>query len=94
MTVSAPAAPAPLKPATIVPVWVLTLVAAVLVGVLSPADDFYVWLPLVLAGSIVLTFVLQLVLSEKEGLVTRTMLSTCGSLVILAVATAVLAIVH
>jgi hypothetical protein len=83
-------APRRLKPLTIVPVWLLTLAAAIVIGVLSPVPEAYLWLPLALAGSVVVTFVLQLATSQKDGLVSRTMLSTCGSLVILAVATLVL----
>lgn len=79
-----------LKPLTIVPVWLLTLAAAVVIGLTSSADDAYLWLPLALAGAVLVTFVLQLATSEKDGLVSRTMLSTCGSLVILALATLVI----
>ena len=82
------------KPLTIVPVWAFTLVVAVVVSVAAPGDDFYVWLPLVLATSIILSFVLQLAASEKDGLVSRTVLSLCGSLVILAVTTGVLELVR
>lgn len=78
-----------LKPLTVLPVWLLTLVAAVLLAASGSRDTAYVWLPLVLAGSVVVTFVLQLATREKDGLVSRTILSTCGSLVILAVATLV-----
>nr|BFF15247.1 hypothetical protein GCM10025699_65500 [Microbacterium flavescens] len=41
-----------------------------------------------------LTFVLQLAVSQKDGLVSRTMLSLCGSLVILAVATLAVVLVR
>jgi len=82
-----------LKPITVVPVWVASLVAAVLIGVFSPAAEYWDHVVLALGGAIVLTFVLQLATSQKDGLVSRTMLSTCGSLVILAVVTGVLAVV-
>lgn len=82
-----------LKPITVVPVWVASLVAAVLIGVYSPAAEYWDHVVLALGGAIVLTFVLQLATSQKDGLVSRTMLSTCGSLVILAVVTGVLAFV-
>nr|BFF15248.1 hypothetical protein GCM10025699_65510 [Microbacterium flavescens] len=35
-----------LKPLTIVPVWLATLVAAVLIVLLAPADDPFTWLSL------------------------------------------------
>jgi len=82
-----------LKPITVVPVWVASLVAAVLIGLFSPAAEYWDHVVLALGGAIVLTFVLQLATSQKDGLVSRTMLSTCGSLVILAVVTGVLAVV-
>jgi hypothetical protein len=88
---STPTSLARLKPLTIAPVWLLTLVAAVVIGVLA-GDDWAGYLPLALAGSIIVTFVLQLAASEKDGLVSRTMLALCGSLVILAVTTLVLAL--
>lgn len=78
-----------LGPLTVVPVWVLTLVLAVVVVATASRDAAYTWLPLALAASIVVTFVLQLATSQKDGLVSRTIVSTCGSLVILAVATLV-----
>lgn len=89
-TTATAGAPRRLKPLTIVPVWLLTLAAAVVIGLTSSAADAYLWLPLALAGSVLVTFVLQLATSQKDGLVSRTMLSTCGSLVILALATLVI----
>ena len=89
-TAATAGAPRRLKPITIVPVWVLTLAAAIVIGVTTSAPEAYLWLPLALAGSVVVTFVLQLATSQKDGLVSRTMLSTCGSLVILALATLVI----
>lgn len=82
-----------LKPITVVPVWIAALVAAVVIGLYAPAVEYWDYVVLALAGSIVLTFVLQLATSQKDGLVSRTMLSTCGSLVILAVTTGVFSLV-
>ncbi len=76
---------------TVIPVWVIALVGAVLVGVLA-ASAALTWLPLVLAGCVLVTFGIQLALQRKEGLVTRMMASLGGALVILALATALLAI--
>ena len=90
----APSRRARLKPLTIVPAWVFSLVAGVLIGVLTDGDDHFTWLSLALAGAILLTFVLQLAASEKDGLVSRTMLALCGSLVVLAVTTLVIALVR
>jgi quinol-cytochrome oxidoreductase complex cytochrome b subunit len=97
--VSAPADTTPsrlvrLKPATIVPVWLFALVAGVVVALTTTGDDHYTWLSLALGGSILLSFVLQLAASEKDGLVSRTMLALCGSLVILAATTGAIALVR
>lgn len=74
---------------TILPVWLTTLALAILVGVLAPTA-YLTWLPLALAFVLLLTFVIQLILSRKEELVTRMIFSIGGALVILAVATVVL----
>jgi len=78
---------------TILPVWLTTLAAAIVVGI-TAGDAFLTWLPLVLAGVLLLTFAIQLVLSRKEELVTRMIFSIGGALVILVIATVVLGIVH
>ncbi|MEP6843849.1 MAG: hypothetical protein ABJA11_10020 [Pseudolysinimonas sp.] len=81
---------------SVVPVWVLALAGAIVVGVLAPASTRTVtsltWLPIVLAGSVLVTFVIQLALQRKEGLVIRMMASLGGALVICAVATGILAL--
>jgi hypothetical protein len=74
-------------PRSVIPVWVLVAVGAVLVGLYVPKPDDYGWLVLVLFGGVVVTFVTQLGLDEKVGLVNRVMASLGGSVVILAVAT-------
>jgi hypothetical protein len=78
---------------TILPVWLTTLAAAIVVGI-TAGDAYLTWLPVVLAGVLLLTFAIQLVLSRKEELVTRMIFSIGGALVILVVATVVLAVVH
>ena len=77
---------------TTIPVWVVSIIGAVAVAVFTDADHYLVWLPLVLAATIILTFVLQLATREKDGLVDRTMLSLTGSILVLAVTTGVLSL--
>ena len=81
---------------SVIPVWVIALAGAIVVGVLAPSTSStgaaLTWLPIVLAGCVLLTFAIQLALQRKDGLVTRMMASLGGALVILAVATAVLAL--
>ncbi len=79
-----------LKLASIVPVWILVLVAAVIVAVATPGFEYFTWLPIVLAASIILTFLVQLSIRRKEGFVGRLSLSGLGALVILTVVTLVL----
>lgn len=80
------------KLASIIPIWILVLVAAVIVGVTSTGQQYFTWLPIVLGATIIVTFVVQLSLRQKEGFVGRLVLSTVGALVILVAATAVLAL--
>jgi len=74
---------------SIVPVWLAAVVGAVMVGVFAP-DAAFTWLPVVMAGTILLTFVIQLALQRKEGLVSRVAASAGGAVVVLAVATGIL----
>ena len=76
---------------SILSVWLLAAVGAVLVGLFSPPGERLIWLPIVLAGAIIVTFSIQLGIQRKEGFVTRVMASVGFSVVILAVATAVMA---
>ena len=79
-----------MKLASIIPIWILVLAAAIVIGIVSVDYEYFTWLPIALGATIVLTFVVQLSLRTKEGFVGRLVLSTVGALVILAVATAVL----
>jgi hypothetical protein len=78
---------------TVIPVWVLVIVGAVLTGVYSPVDQYPTWLSIVLVAGILATFCLQLAIVRKEGLVTRVIASLGGSVVILGLTTAILSIV-
>lgn len=78
---------------SIVPVWVLTLVGVVVVVAFVPPTDALGWFPVVLAGAVVLTFGIQLSLPRKTGFVRRVTASVCGAVALLAIATAVLAVV-
>jgi hypothetical protein len=78
---------------TILPVWLITIAAAIVVGVLAGAA-YLTWLPILLAGIVLLTFTIQLTLQRKEETVTRMVYSIGGALVILLAATVVLALVH
>jgi hypothetical protein len=75
---------------SIVPVWVVAIVGAVLARVVGPPSGIYRWLALVLTAVVLLTFVIQLALPSKQGLVMRMAASIGGSVILLAVATAIL----
>ena len=79
-----------LKLASIVPVWILVALATVLVASTTEGREFFVWLPIVLGASIILTFCIQLSLRRKEGFNGRLTLSTAGALVIVAVGALIL----
>jgi hypothetical protein len=78
---------------SIIPVWVAAIAGAVLVGTLSHPSAIYGWLSIVLVVSVLLTFIIQLALPTKEGLVMRTAASIGGAVILLAVATGILALV-
>ena len=77
---------------SIVPVWVVAIVGAVLVGVIASPTGIYRWLAVVLTVVVLLTFIIQLALPSKEGLVLRMAASIGGAVVLLAVATGILAL--
>ncbi|GAA0997943.1 hypothetical protein [Subtercola frigoramans] len=78
---------------SVVPVWLLALVGAVLVGVFSPPAQYFVYLPAVLGALVIVTFIVQLAFTHPEGFVDRVAAGVAGSFVILGLATAVLALV-
>jgi beta-lactamase regulating signal transducer with metallopeptidase domain len=78
---------------TVVLVWLLAVVGAVLVGVLSPRPDHYVWLGVVLAGLVILTFAIQLSTQKIDGFVSRAVASIGVSVVVLAIAAGILAFI-
>lgn len=77
---------------SIVPVWVVAIAGAILVGVLTTPAGSYQGFVIVLTVVVLLTFVIQLALPTKQGLVLRMAASIGGSVVVLAVATAILAV--
>lgn len=75
---------------SIIPGWVLVGIAVLLVGLFAPSTRYFSGLAIVLAASVLLTFVIQLALPQKEGLVSRMMASISGAVVLVIVGTAVL----
>jgi hypothetical protein len=79
---------------SVVPVWGAAIVGAVLVGLIAQPAGRDGWFSLVLAATILLTFIIQLALPTKQGLVLRMAASIGGAVIVLAVATAVLLLVR
>jgi hypothetical protein len=75
--------------ASVWPVWLLAAVGAVLVAVLQP-DDGIVWLPIVLGVCTLTAFAIQLGGPTVPGLVDRLAAAVFGSVVVLALASAIL----
>lgn len=75
------------------PVWVLTIVAAVVIGLTSAPEQRLTWVGITFAAVVVTSFVIQLAIQKKEGFVVRTMASIGVSLLILAITTGVFALI-
>lgn len=75
--------------ASVWPVWLLAAGAAVLVGVLQPLNGI-VWLPIVLGVCTLVAFAIQLGGPTEPGLVDRLAAAVLGSIVVLAIASAIL----
>jgi hypothetical protein len=76
---------------SVVPVWLVAVLGAIAVAVLADPENYLVFLPVVLGVSTLLTFGIQLGIRRKEGYVNRVTASATGAVVILALATIVLA---
>jgi hypothetical protein len=71
------------------PVWALTALGVGLVGFLVSEDHRVSSMVAVLAGSLLMTFVLQVVAYQSEGLVRRLSLAITGSALLTGLATVV-----
>ncbi|MEV8253283.1 hypothetical protein AB0O95_04870 [Rhodoglobus sp. NPDC076762] len=78
---------------SVVPVWALSLVGTVIIGVVAAPESRVTWLAIVLAACVIFTFVVQLLIHRKEGFVARATASMVGALVVVAVATAIFALI-
>ncbi|PZF55390.1 hypothetical protein DEJ23_11955 [Curtobacterium sp. MCSS17_008] len=78
-----------LRLTSVLPVWVLAVVGAVLVLTLPEKDDF-AWLLLVFVLCVLVSFVLQLITATKDGLVERISIASSGAFVVVLVTAVVL----
>ncbi|TFD69471.1 hypothetical protein [Cryobacterium ruanii] len=77
---------------TIATVWVLAIVGALLTAILTTDDSAIGWISLTLAVCTLVTLGLQIATGSKEGYVKRITMSITGAIVILVVATVIVAL--
>jgi len=77
---------------SVLPVWVASLAAAIVIAVASAPGEAITWIAITFAGAVIATFTIQLAIQRKEGFVVRAMASIGGSLIVLAAATGILAL--
>ncbi len=70
----------------VVPVWIVTAVGVVVVGFVVDVDARVASMVAVLAASLLMAFILQVVAYHREGLVSRLSLALTGSVLLTAVA--------
>lgn len=78
---------------TIVVVWLLAVVCAVLTGLLSANSQVLVWIGLSLAGCTIATLCIQLATGRKEGYLNRVTTSIVGAVIVLGAATGIFAMI-
>ncbi len=69
--------------AGVVAVWVVAAVVAVSIGLVVPEQSRAEWMPVGLAGCLILAFVIQLVDGHAAGFVQRVAASVVGALVVM-----------
>lgn len=72
--------------ATALPVWLAVVVAAVAVALLVPVSGWWGLLPVIGAGAVIMTFVIQVSLQSKDGLVMRMLVTVSGAMMLLLLA--------
>ncbi|GAA1217091.1 hypothetical protein [Rhodoglobus aureus] len=78
---------------SVVPVWLLSLTGAIIIGATATPEMRVTWLAITLASAVVLTFVIQIAIQRKERFVARATASMVGALAIVAAATAIFALI-
>tara|TARA_B110000977_G_scaffold162713_1_gene208326 strand:- start:869 stop:1135 length:267 start_codon:yes stop_codon:yes gene_type:complete len=73
----------------VVPVWIVTALGVVVVGLVVSVDNRVASMVAVLAISLLMAFILQVVAYQSEGLVSRLSLAVTGSVLLTALATVV-----
>ena len=84
----------PMHWVSIVSVWAVTAIGAVLVGVFESSAVYLGWLGITMAASILVAMCVQLGTQEKRGFVARLSTTVAGSFVVVAIATIALFFAH
>ncbi len=80
--------------ATALPVWLAVAAALVVVAVVVPVDGWWSLLPAIAGGAVLMTFIIQVSLQLKEGLVSRMLVTVSGVIVMLLIASVATVIVQ
>lgn len=72
--------------ATALPVWLAVIATLVIIAVVVPVSGWWSLLPAIGAGAVLLTFVIQVSLQSKDGLVSRMLVTVSGVVVLLLIA--------
>ncbi|MEN9620494.1 MAG: hypothetical protein RL499_687 [Actinomycetota bacterium] len=72
--------------ATALPVWLAVVAAVIVVALALPASQWWAVLPAIAGGAMIMTFIIQVSLQSKDGLVMRMLVSVTGAIVVLMVA--------
>ena len=75
--------------ATALPVWFAVVAAVVMVGLLLPTTEWWAVLPAIAGGAMILTFIIQVSLQSKDGLVNRILVTVTGAILLLIAASIV-----
>lgn len=64
-------------------VWASAAVIAIVIGIAAPADWRAAWMPVGMAGCVILAFVVQLVQGHSQGFLRRMAASILGAFVVM-----------
>lgn len=68
---------------TALPVWLAVAAAVLVVALVLPSDQWWAVLPAIAGGAMVMTFVIQVSLQSKDGLVMRMLVTVTGAILLL-----------
>ena len=76
----------------VVAVWIVAAVVSLVIGIFADDDARFAWLGVALAGSVLLTFAIQLAGGVTAGYLTRVAISVSGAVVVLVVCSVIIGI--